>query len=354
MKFYTKYNLLLLLSLTMINCKTTEKNVTPKKNKIEKKLDSIFSSLSKNGKFNGNVLVAKNDEILYQKGFGFSNGSKQLLLKSTDRFNIGSIYKEIPAIAIMQLKEKGLLKLNASISEYIPNLPKWSNKVSIKNLIQYTSGLPKINWRKHKVINDKALINDLLEISNLEFTPGKSYLYTNYSPLLLSKIVENITGEKFTKYTADNILKPFKLNQSKFSSVFPYQNRESQAISFNSNYTEDNPPFKIESSIFLFSTTTEDLFKLSKELHAYRIINKKSLHIIAKTAVLKVKEMESALGQVEFINNKISKHTHHGSNGNYESILYRNNSKKNTVILLTNNKKGNIHSIKDALQKLLQ
>jgi len=136
---------------------------------------------------------ANGEKVIYNEGVGFANGDKKTLLSVTDKFNIGSIYKEIPAIAIMQLEENKLLNLNDPIKKYLENLPNWSNNITVLNLLQYTSGLPKINWRKHTEINDEALTNDLLEISDLEFTPGESYLYTNYSPFLLSKIVESIS-----------------------------------------------------------------------------------------------------------------------------------------------------------------
>lgn len=345
---------LIVLFTLFTNCKTIDTNPVYTESKIEKKIDSIFTSLNQNGKFNGNVLVAKKDKIIYNKGFGFSNGDKQLLLKATDKFNIGSIYKEIPAIAIMQLEEKGFLRLNDPIKKHLKNLPKWSSEISILNLLQYTSGLPKINWRKHEMINDKTLMNDLSEILRLEFIPGRNYLYTNYSPFLLSKIVENVTGEKFTEYVFKSILKPLKLNQSTFNESFPYKNRGSMAISFNGDFVEDSPPFTIKSSLFLFSTTTQDLFKLLKGIHTLNLINEKSLNTIGKTADLNIEDMESPLGQVQFKNTKIAEHNHHGTSGNYECIISRNNLQNTTIVILTNNKNENIHSIKDSLQELLQ
>ncbi|MFK8060671.1 MAG: serine hydrolase domain-containing protein [Polaribacter sp.] len=353
MKTYTKNYILILLSIAIMSCKTIEKKTASKQAEIETKLDSIFISLNKNGKFNGNVLVAKNDEIIYKKEFGFSSGNKKYSLNSLDRFNIGSIYKEIPAIAVMQLKEKGLLKLDDPISKYVLNLPKWSKTISIKNLIQYTSGLPKVNWMKHKEINNEVLMNDIVELKELKFNPGNNYLYTNYSPFLLSRIVESISHKSFTEYVYQNILKPLKLKNSKFNKSFPYEDNNRMAISFNNEYVEDNPPFTIKSSGFLFSTTTEDLFKLMEKLHSYKIINESSILFIGKTSYLNIENMESALGQVEFKNGKITEHTHHGSSGNYESIIYRNNIKNITAIVLTNHRNNNLHSIKNIIKEIL-
>lgn len=346
--------LLIILSLLLINFRTKHISSDLKEIEIESKLDSILTSLHQNGKFNGNVLVAKNDKIIFKKGFGFSRGNKQTLLKTTDKFNIGSIYKEIPAIAIMQLEEKELIELNDPIKKHLKNLPDWSNHITILNLLQYSSGLPKIDWRKHQEINGEALMNDLLEISNLNSIPGESYLYTNYSPFLLSKIVENISRTSFQEYAYQNILKPFELNNSGFNKLFPYENTDSMSVSFNSDFVEDSPPFVIKSSIFLFSTTIEDMYKLLKNLHSHNIISNNSLNIIGKTADLNIENMESALGQVQFKNNKITKHNHHGSSGNYECLINRNNLNKSSIIIFTNNKNDNTHSIKNSILDLLK
>jgi len=354
MKIFSKNTVtVIILSLLLTNCKTIKPNFASKDSKIVNEVDSLLTSLNQKGEFNGNVLIAKDDKIIYNNGFGFNNGDKKILLSVTDKFNIGSIYKEIPAIAIMQLEEKGLLNLNDPIKNHLENFPNWSNHVTILNLLQYTSGLPKINWGKHREINDEALMNDLLEITDLEFSPGEGYLYTNYSPFLLSKIVESISSKSFPEYVTQNILKPLELNHSTFNKSFPYQDRRSMAISFDSNFIEDNPPFILKSSIFLFSTTTEDLFKLLKNLYSYRIIEKNSIHTIGKTVDLDIENMESALGQINYQENQIIEHTHHGSSGNYECLINKDRINNTTIIIFTNSKNSNVHSIKNSIQEML-
>lgn len=348
-----KIILVIVLIQLGLNFKPVHAHTSSHESDFESKLNHILISLHKKGEFNGNVLVAKNDSIIYKKSFGFANGDKNASLTATDQFNIGSIYKEIPAIAIMQMQEKNLLQLDDSIDQYLSGLPSWSQKVTILNLLQYTSGLPKINWMKHKQITQENLMNDLHEITQLNFTPGKGYLYTNYSPFLLSKIVEKISNKSFEQYCENNIINPLKLNNSQFKQSFPYQNRTSMAVSFNDDFIEDKPPFTIKAAMFLFSTSTEDLFKLLKGLHSSQLINQKSLKVLSQTAHLKTAQMQSALGNVKLKNNKIYEHLHHGSSGNFESIVYRNNQKNISIIILTNKKSANVHDIKNSILNLL-
>lgn len=110
-----------------------------------KQIDSLMQRSNKIGIFNGNVLISKNNKIIYNASFGYTDASKTNQLTTDYRFNIGSITKEFSAVALMQLKEQGKLKLNDKVSKFIPELPKWANEVTIKNLLQYTSGMPDVN-----------------------------------------------------------------------------------------------------------------------------------------------------------------------------------------------------------------
>ena len=127
-------------------------------------IDSLMKVSYERGIFNGNVLVAKKNKIIYQAEFGYSDASKSKELNRNSIFNIGSIAKEFNAVAIMLLKEQGLLNLDDKISKFELQLPAWSNDVSVRHLLQYTSGLPRINWNSVK--NDQDIYTDLRNIKH--------------------------------------------------------------------------------------------------------------------------------------------------------------------------------------------
>lgn len=135
--------------------------------KILYKIDTLMNWSSKNGIFNGNILVAKNDKIIYNSSFGFVDASKTIKLTPDYKFNIGSITKEFSAIALQQLKQKGKLNLNDKVSKFFPDLPKWLSQVTVKDLLQYTSGLPNVNWKKIK--SNQDVFADLKLIDTLDF-----------------------------------------------------------------------------------------------------------------------------------------------------------------------------------------
>ena len=84
-------------------------NAFAQTNKINQ-IDSLMKWSSQIGVFNGNVLISKNNKIIYNASFGFTDATKTEKLTTDYRFNIGSITKEFSAVALLQLQEQGKLK----------------------------------------------------------------------------------------------------------------------------------------------------------------------------------------------------------------------------------------------------
>ncbi|MCH4824600.1 beta-lactamase family protein [Gramella lutea] len=322
---------------------------------LVEKIDSILTLKFDNGILNGNVLVVQKGQAIFKKSYGFADADKSQKLNENFRFNIGSVYKEFPAVAIMQLKEKGALTLQDKLGKYITDLPKWSDSISIIQLLQYSSGLPKINWGEHfsngEMVTSQMIYDDLKAIQKLKFTPGTDYLYSNYSPILLIKIVEKISGQNFKEYTKQNLFNPYGLYQSKISDQFPYKDQTLMAIPFNEKFEVDN--YKISIPSILFSSTVSDMYKWFKYLDSYDIISKESVKILSQEAIIG-NNIQAPLGSFEWDNDLAIEHIHHGSSGNYECVVRRFKQKDLTIVILTNQKHGNVYEISQEILELFK
>ena len=331
------------LSTTLLSCKNTNK------------IDAYLTQKHQEGGLNGNVLVKQNGKTLYEKSFGYTDGSKSDLLTKEHRFEIGSIFKEFPAVAIMQLKEKGLLKLEDPLSQYVSELPQWSEKITIQHLLQYSGGLPTIQWDEYfgkgLVINDSIPFNDLHNIETLEFEPGTDYLYTNYSPLLLEKIVENISRNLFLRYVDENIFAIAGLNHTIIKDQYPYVDKTLMAIPFNSDFKEDSYGLSVPG--FLFTSTTHDISTWFMALNSYALVGRESLEFLS-TKVKEGEGFESPLGQVIWEDGSLMAHTHHGSAGNYECIARYTQAEDLIIVILTNQKNRNVHELSDRIYELVK
>lgn len=305
------------------------------------KIDSLMKWSNENGLFNGNVLVSKNDKIIYEGSFGFSDASKNTKLTKEYKFNIGSITKEFSAIALMQLKEKRKLKLDDKISKFFPELPKWSNEVTIKDLLQYTSGIPDVNWKKIK--SNKDIFEDLKLIDKLDFKPRTQYDYNNNNFFLRLSIIEKVSGEKYKDYVAKYIFQPSKMTSAE---ITPIENYINIAKGFNDKLIEDKPDFLVGGTFI----TATDLLIFLNQLHSNKIITKKSLYELGKQFK---EDSQSALGEATFKNKKLIEHMHDGRGGNYDAIMISDLVNDFNIILLSNNYQGKIFEISDAIKAIL-
>lgn len=309
-----------------------------------KQIDSLMKWSSQIGVFNGNVLVSKNNKIIYSASFGFTDATKTNKLTAGYRFNIGSITKEFSAAALMQLQEQGKLKLNDKVSKFIPELPKWADQVAIEDILQYTSGMPNVNW---KIIrNDKDLFEGLMAIDTLDFKPGTNYDYNNNNIFLRQFIVERLTEMPFKAYVEKFIFRPCGMDSSVMT---PFENQENIAKGFNNNLVPDKTDLPITGGTYL---TTVDLLKWADCLHENKVVSKKSLYKIGQQFDLP--ETQSAMGQAKFKNENLIGHLHDGRAGNYEAILVSDIEQKFTIILLGNNYNGKAFEISDAIIAILK
>tara|TARA_R110002126_G_scaffold124451_1_gene266414 strand:+ start:28017 stop:29309 length:1293 start_codon:yes stop_codon:yes gene_type:complete len=294
------------------------------------------------GVFNGNILVAKNNKVIYQNEFGYSDASRSKKLSRNSIFNIGSIGKEFNAVAIMILKERGLLDLEDKLSKFDLQLPNWSNKVTIKHLLQYSSGLPKVKWNSVK--NDKDIYTDIKNIDNLIFEPGSDYLYSNNNLFLQRRIVEKISGMSFNDFIQENILIPSKMSDA----IIDATSKNTQLVtSFNNDLVNDSSG-DIEFSGWVFPSIS-DMFNWVNSLHSGSIISKESRMLLFDSFS---KNSESALGKGVFKNNELMIYQHQGSSFNYESLIHYNLKEDVMVILMTNNKNLKLRNIAEAIENI--
>ena len=336
-----KYNRQLLSIFTILLLLTS--NVFAQTKQI-KQIDSLMKWSNQIVIFNGNILISKNNKIIYNSSFGFTDATKTNKLTSDYRFNIGSITKEFSAVALMQLREQGKLQLNDKVSKFIPELPKWANEVKIKDLLQYTSGIPNVNWKS--IRNDKDLFDGFIHIDTLEFKSGTNYDYNNNNIFLRQFIVERLTKIPFKDYVEKFIFKPCKMDSAELT---PLKGEEKIAKGFNNNLVPDKTDLPITGGTYL---TTIDLLKWINCLHNVKVINKKSLYEIGQQ--FNLPETQSALGQARFKNKNLIEHLHDGRAGNYEAILVSDIDEKFTIILLDNNYNGKVFEISDAIIAILK
>ncbi|MFM9400543.1 serine hydrolase domain-containing protein [Myroides odoratimimus] len=310
---------------------------------IVQKIDSLIVNYNKLGNFNGNILVAKDNHIIYESSLGYTDATKTNKLTLDYKFNIGSITKEFSAVALAQLEGQGRLNLSDKVSKYMPEFPLWANQVRIKNLLDYTSGIPDVNWKQ--INGDKDILAGLLVIDSLDFAPGTTYDYNNNNLFLRQLIVEKISKTPFKAYTEQFIFKPCDMSTAVMT---PIENEDNIAKGFSTELKEDKKDLPITGGTYL---TVLDLYKWSKCLYQKKLIKKRQILKLGKAFDLE--DTQSALGNTIFKSNNLIKHVHDGRAGSYEALLVSNLNQNWTIILLSNSHTGKLFEISDKITQIL-
>ncbi len=153
---------------------------------------------------------------------GWSNLEQRRSLNKKSIFRIASVSKQFTTQAIMLLKEQGKLDTADKLSKYFPDFPN-ADRVTLKNMLQHTSGLPEIEdvkafgdneakeWTPQEII---SLVRD----QPYQFEPGTQASYCNTNFVMLGLIIEQVSGKSFAEFLRDNIIKPLSMTRTRVGS----------------------------------------------------------------------------------------------------------------------------------------
>lgn len=187
----------------------------------------IIDSITKSKNFNGTIIIKKKSGIVYQKSFGLANFPFKVPNTVETKYKIASITKLFTSVLIMQLAEQGKINVNKHIIDYLPDYKgEGGDKVTIRQLLNHTSGMPNIDTVKsiesalkngvpvyqHPFTTDELLIRYCSD--KLVNEPGKVFDYNNADYIVLGKIIEKICHKTYDQVLTENILKPLNMSNS--------------------------------------------------------------------------------------------------------------------------------------------
>lgn len=186
--------------------------------KGDKKIEEFMEHLHKVSGFNGNVLVAKKGKIIYEGSFGWANHLTRDSLKLASQFELASVTKTMTGTAIMQLWEKGKIKLDQNVKDFFPDFP--YDGVTIRLLLTHRSGMMNYVYfvdniyrsqhlNQKKGLTNKEAMDLIAKYKPARFNkPNASFLYNNSNFMVLGAIIEKVTGMSYANYMKENIFKP--------------------------------------------------------------------------------------------------------------------------------------------------
>lgn len=192
--------------------------------KETKKYDDILALHIQAEKPGVAAIVIKNNKIIYRSAYGVADMTSGEKLTADHIFKIGSITKQFTSAAIMLLQEQGKLSIADNIHKYVPSFPTEGNVITIKHLLNHTSGIANyLNNAKimNELIEKPATIDEILTAFSddaMLFKPGEKTSYSNTAYVILGKIIEVASGDSYGDFITKNIFKKLSMKHSGYLS----------------------------------------------------------------------------------------------------------------------------------------
>ncbi len=169
------------------------------------------------------VAVVIGDRIAWTAGFGMADVENDVPARANTVYRIASISKPIAATAVMQLVERGRVKLDDPVQKYVPAFPaKGEQTVTLRHLMTHTSGIRHYREGEMESRDTYETVADALRIFKdypLLFAPGSRYSYSTYAFNLLAGVVESASGLVFEEYLRAHVWGPAGMGSTYFDHV---------------------------------------------------------------------------------------------------------------------------------------
>ena len=311
-------------------------------------IDEIFAEFNKPDVPGASVAVIKDGKIVFKKGYGLANLETGEKAADYTNYRLASVTKQFTAMCILILKEQGRLNLETKLTEIFQDFPDYGEKITIKNLLQHTSGLIAYESLMPEGQTEQVHDNDVLEMMKTQdstyFEPGESYRYSNSGYALLAMIVEKISGKSFADFLKENIFDPLGMEntiayEKGISTVkrraFGYKKGES---GFEDSDQSSTSAVLGDGGIY---TSVMDYYKWDQALYTDKLVSRKTIEEAFTPGKLNDgSEIESGYGFGWFTGkvNGIKWVGHSGSTCGFRTYVLRIPEKEFTVIVLINSR----------------
>jgi CubicO group peptidase (beta-lactamase class C family) len=196
--------------------------------------DTFGSFVQSDSIVGASILIMRDGRVLDRLDIGLADRTKGVAVDSATIFHWASITKTLTAISIMQLQERGRLRLDDRVVDYIPELRQVHNpfgamdSITVRMLLSHTAGFMGGTWpyragqawEPFEPTRWEQLLA-MMPYQQIHFRPGSRYGYSNPGFIYLARIIEKITGDAWESHVQKNIFAPLELNHSYFRAT-PY------------------------------------------------------------------------------------------------------------------------------------
>ena len=314
-------------------------------------LPEQFAAISEkahaSGDLNGNVLIARGDNILYEASFGAANAEAKTPNTASSRFLIASISKPFTAVLVLQLVEQGKLQVDSRLDSIAPSLANTpAGTITIHQLLTHTSGISEL------ISGDpsKRITLDELKRATVS-SPGK-FEYSNTGFVCLALIVESVAGATYEAALQTAIFAPADMRDS--GVLRTGRTPENLSVGHRGQVelevaTLDFAPEAVDGAGSIYSTA-RDLYKFDRALASGKLLNPET------RALMYRQHVPERFGYGWFLSEQGGKFYpwHAGDMAGYSASLARQTHRDEVVIILANGAATDARELQQKYLRLLK
>lgn len=245
---------------------------------LASKFDEYLGAAARLG-FTGSVLVARDGQVVFSKGYGMANAEWDTPNTPQTKFRLGSVTKQFTAASILLLQERGRLGVRDPICKFFDSCPEAWKEITIHHLLTHTTGIPNFtsfpDYRKTMTIpvTMESLVARFKD-KPLDFKPGEKMSYSNSGYVALGHIIERVAGEFYERFVQQNIFDPLKMTGSGYDHhATVLRNRATGYSSRDGKRTNsEHLDMTIPHAAGALYSTVEDLFVWNEALFSDKLL----------------------------------------------------------------------------------
>ncbi len=190
---------------------------------IDKHLDALFGDYNNGLKPGVSVAIMQQNKPIFMKSYGHANLEYGIKNTPNTLFNTADLAKQFTVFSILILEEQGKLTINDDVKKHLPELSEWPFKITLKHLMEQTSGLRDVmelkKWIGYKngdVITRQDIIDIAAKQKHLNFPSGNKFEYNRTGFVLLTEVIAKVSGMSFPDFVDQYIFTPLKMHNSMF------------------------------------------------------------------------------------------------------------------------------------------
>jgi CubicO group peptidase (beta-lactamase class C family) len=309
-------------------------------------VDALLAEYDRSDSPGCSLGVFRDGRIAYARGYGMANLELGVANSRQTVFDIGSLGKQFTAFSILLLARDGKLALDDDIRRFLPEIPDYGKRVTIRHLLHHTGGLRDYiellelaGAHEEDVTTEGEAFEALARQRAPLFPPGQRYLYSNSGYFLLGLIVKRASGQSLRDFARDRIFGPLEMTHTQYNEdhtrVIPnrstgYSPREGGGFSIEMSDFEQNGDGGVLTSV-------EDLFLWDRNFADPVVGDRQLLVEMERTGVLNDgKPIDYAAGLRVGSYRGLRTVGHTGSWAGYLALLYRFPDQRFSVACLCN------------------